>query len=79
VELRFSATATEESMEVKDLERRLGELRTRLARLSPPCQEEALDAFADVIRVLEMPRDKDGPVKLLVTIEHESNIEYPSG
>ena len=66
-------------MEVKDLERRLGELRTRLARLSPPCQEEALDAFADVITVLEMPRDKDGPVKLLVTIEHESNIEYPSG
>ena len=66
-------------MEVKDLERRLGELRTRLARLSPPCQEEALDAFADVITVLEMPRDKDGPVKLLVTLEHESNIEYPSG
>ena len=26
-----------------------------------------------------MPRDKDGPVKLLVTIAHESNIEYPSG
>lgn len=66
-------------MQVKDLERRLAELRTRLAKLSPPCQEQALDAFADVLTVLELPREKDGPVKLLVTLEHESNIEYPSG
>ncbi|HEY7386032.1 MAG TPA: hypothetical protein VH743_20420 [Beijerinckiaceae bacterium] len=66
-------------MEAKDLERRLAELRTRLARLSPPCQEQALDAFADVLTVLELPRDKDGPVNILVTLEHESNIEYPSG
>jgi hypothetical protein len=66
-------------MEVKDLERRLAELRTRLAKLSPPCQEQALDAFAEVLTVLELPRDENGPVKLLVTLEHESNIEYPSG
>ena len=66
-------------MEVKDLDRRLAELRARLAKLSPPCQEQALDAFADVLTVLELPRAGDGPVKVLVSLEHESNIEYPSG
>jgi len=66
-------------MEAKDLERRLAELRTRLAKLSPPAQEQALAGFADVLTVLELPRDEDGPVKLLVTLDHESNIEYPSG
>jgi uncharacterized coiled-coil protein SlyX len=66
-------------MDPKDLERRLAELRTRLAKLPPPAQEQALDGFADVLTVLEMARDKNGPVKLLVSLDHESNIEYPSG
>jgi hypothetical protein len=66
-------------MEAKDLERRLAELRTRLAKLSAPCQEQALEGFADVLTVLETRPDKNGPVRLLVSLDHESNIEYPSG
>ena len=66
-------------METKDLERRLMELRTRLARLPPPDQEQALDAFADVITVLETRPEKDAPARLLVSLAHDSNIEYPSG
>jgi uncharacterized coiled-coil protein SlyX len=66
-------------METKDLERRLTELRMRLAKLSPPAQEQALDGFADVLTVLETRPDKNGPAKLLVSLDHDSNIEYPSG
>ena len=66
-------------METKDMERRLMELRTRLTRLPPPAQEQALDSFADVLTILETRPDKDGPAKLLVSLDHESNIEYPSG
>jgi uncharacterized coiled-coil protein SlyX len=66
-------------METEDLERRLAELRTRLAKLPPPAQEQALDGFADVLTVLETQTDKNGPAKLLVSLDHKSNIEYPSG
>jgi len=66
-------------MEAKDLERRFADLGMRLAKLPPPYQEQALEGFADVLTLLEMPRDKNGPVKLLVSLDHESNIEYPSG
>jgi uncharacterized coiled-coil protein SlyX len=66
-------------MEANNLERRLVELKTRLAKLSPPRQEQALDGFADVLTVLETRPDKNGPVRILVSLDHESNIEYPSG
>ena len=66
-------------MDTKELERRLAELRTRLAQLPPPAQEQALDGFTDVLTVLETQPDKNGPAKLLVSLAHQSNIEYPSG
>ena len=66
-------------MEAKDLERRVTELRTRLAKLPPPAQEQALDGFADVLTVLETVREKDAPARLLISLDPESNIEYPSG
>ena len=66
-------------METRNLERRLMELRTRLAKLPPPAQEQALDGFADVLTLLETRSDKDRPSRLLVSLDHDSNIEYPSG
>ena len=66
-------------MDAGEMERRLADVRARLAKLTPPVQEQALDGFADVLTVLEMQRDKDRPTKLLVSLDHESNVEYPSG
>jgi uncharacterized coiled-coil protein SlyX len=66
-------------MDTKELERRLADLRTRLAKLPPPAQEQALDGFADVLTVLETQADKNEPAKLLVSLDRKSNIEYPSG
>jgi hypothetical protein len=66
-------------MDASELDRRLTEMRTRLAKLGPEDQERALDGFAQVLNVLALPRGKDDAVSLSISLDHGENIEYPSG
>jgi hypothetical protein len=66
-------------MDAGELERRLGEMKTRLAKLAPEDQERALDGFAQVLNVLALPRAEGEAVSLSVTLDRGENIEYPSG
>ena len=66
-------------MDAGELERRLAELKTRLAKLAPEDQERALDGFAQVLNVLALPRAKGEAVSLSVGLDRGENIEYPSG
>jgi hypothetical protein len=66
-------------MEPKDRERRIAEVRARLAKLAPADQQKAIDGFAEVLTLLEMPRKPGEAVSLLISLDHGENIEYPSG
>ena len=66
-------------MDASELDRRLTELRTRLANLGPEEQERALDGFAQVLNVLALPRANEETVSLSVRLDRGKNIEYPSG
>lgn len=66
-------------MDTKDLERRLAEVRTRLAKLPPEDQERALDGFAQVLTVLGLPRAKEDAVQLSISLGGKRNVEYKSG
>jgi hypothetical protein len=66
-------------MDASELDHRLMELRTRLAKLGADDQERALDGFAQVLNVLALPRSKDEAVSLSIRLDRGENIEYPSG
>lgn len=66
-------------MDVKDLERRLLELKTRCAKLSPADQERALDGFAQVLTLIELPREPGETVALKVSLDRSPDVTYPSG
>ena len=66
-------------MDTGDIDRRLAEVKARLAKLAAEDQERALDGFAQVLNVLALPRDKGEAVSLSVSLDRGENIEYPSG
>ncbi len=66
-------------MDTRELDRQWAELKARLAKLPPEDRERALDGFAQVLTLLELPRKKDDAVSLLISLDGPSNIEYPSG
>jgi len=66
-------------MQAKDIEQRLADVKTRLAKLSAENQERALDGFAEVLTILALPRAKDETVSLSISLDREGNVEYPSG
>ena len=66
-------------MDAQEIERRLADVKARLAKLSADDQELALDGFAQVLTVLALPRGKDESVALSISLDREGNVEYPSG
>ncbi len=66
-------------MDAGEIDRRLADVKARLQRLPPEDQERAIEGFAQVLTVLALPRGKDEPVSLSISLDRGDNIEYPSG
>lgn len=66
-------------MEAGDFDRRLAELKARLAKLAPEDRERALDGFAQVLTVLALPREKGEAVELTIGVARASGVTHRSG
>jgi hypothetical protein len=66
-------------MDETEFERRLAEIGQRCARLAPDERERALDAFAQVLTLVELPRESGESAAVSVTLERSSGVAYPSG
>ena len=66
-------------MDEPELDRRLAELRQRALRLSPEERERALDGFAQVLTLCELPREPGESVSLSIGLQRSSEITHLSG
>ncbi len=66
-------------MDESELERRFTEISERCAKLPPEARERALDAFVQVLTLLELPREPGESAALSVTFERSPRVAYPSG
>ncbi len=66
-------------MDETELDGRLAEIRQRCAKLPPEARERALDAFAQVLTLLELPREPGESAALSITFERSPGVAYPSG
>ena len=66
-------------MDASELDRRLAEIKERCARLSAEDQERALDGFAQVLTLCELPREPDESVSWSISLERSSAVTHLSG
>jgi hypothetical protein len=66
-------------MDATELERRLASIRERCAKLPEDQQARALEAFADVLTLLELPREPGESAALSISLERSPKVTYPSG
>ncbi len=66
-------------MDTGAVEQRLGDLKTRLAKLSPEDRERALDGFAQVVTLCEMRREGEEAPVLSVTLKQPPGVTTLSG
>jgi hypothetical protein len=66
-------------MDESERERRLADIAARCARLAPDEQERALDAFAQVLTLVELPRGPGETAALSISLERAPQVAYPSG
>jgi len=66
---------------MNDTERegRLSAIRERCAKLPEDQQDRALDAFADVLTLLELPREPGESAALSISLDRSPKVAYPSG
>lgn len=62
-----------------DLDQRFAELKERCAKLPAEDRERALDGFAQVLTLCELPREPDGDVALSIGLSRPSAITHRSG
>ena len=66
-------------MDDTERERRLDAIRERCAKLPDDQQARALEAFADVLTLLELPREPGESAALAISLERSPKVAYPSG
>jgi hypothetical protein len=66
-------------MDATELERRLAAIRERCAKLPEDQQARALEAFADVLTLLALPREPGESAALSISLERSPKVTYPSG
>ena len=66
-------------MDEMEWERRLAEIGQRCAKLPPESRERALDAFAQVLTLIELPREPGESAAVTVTLERSPSVAYQSG
>ena len=66
-------------MDVSDLDRRFAELKERLADLPAEDRERALDGFAQVLTLCELPREPGEDASLSIGLSRPSEITHKSG
>jgi hypothetical protein len=66
-------------MDATELERRIGDLRRRLAELPAEEQERALDGWAEVLTLCELPREPGEEVTLLISLDRSTEVTHLSG
>ena len=66
-------------MDASELDRCLAELKERLAKLPPQDRERALDGFAQVLTLLELPREAGGEAELTIGLKRGAGVTHLSG
>ena len=66
-------------MQTTELDRRFAQLRERCARLPADDQERVLEGCAQVVTLLELPREPGETVSLSVSLQRSSEITHLSG
>jgi hypothetical protein len=66
-------------MDTVEVEQRLGDLKERLAKLSPADRERALDGFAQVVTLCEMRREGEEAPTLSITLKQPPGVTNLSG
>jgi hypothetical protein len=68
----------EDEME-KGPDQRFAELEARFAKLPAKQQEQALDGFAQVLTLCELPRETDESFAWSIGVERSSGVTHRSG
>jgi hypothetical protein len=66
-------------MQSGELDRRVAELTARLAKLPQDQQDRALDGFAQVLTLCELPRERGESFAWSISVERSSGITHKSG
>ena len=66
-------------MQTTELDRRFAQLKERCSGLSAGDREQALDGFAQIVTLLELPREPGETVSLSVSLHRSSEITHLSG
>ncbi len=66
-------------MEESEFGRRFVDIKQRCAKLPDEAQERALDAFAQVLTLIELPREPGESTALSITLGRSLEVAYPSG
>jgi hypothetical protein len=66
-------------MDATELERRIGHLKRRLAELPAEEQERALDGWAEVLTLCELPREPGEEVTLAISLDRSTEVTHLSG
>jgi hypothetical protein len=66
-------------MDTGEADKRLSDIKGRLAKLKPEDQERALDGFAQVLTLCEMRREGEEPPTLAITLNQAPGVTNLSG
>ena len=66
-------------MHASELDRRFAELMARVAKLPVEERERALDGFAQVLTLLELPRERGESAELAISLARASDVTHRSG
>jgi hypothetical protein len=66
-------------MDAIDLDQRFVELKERCAKLPAADRDRALDGFAQVLTLCELPREPDEDVSLSIGLSRPSKVTHKSG
>lgn len=66
-------------MEPRELDRRFAEMKEQWARLPAEDQERALDGFAQVLTLCELPREPGESLSLSISLDRSSDVTHLSG